>query len=421
MSLLKIGLLSLALFVTACAADNAGPEPVAAAPEPGAAATEAATVAQGANAFGVDLYRRLAAERGNIFVSPVSLSTAFGPVFAGARGETAAQIARTLHFPAADDRLHPQQAALLAALTIDREGRRLAIANALWVQRGFALRPEYLALARTHYGAAPEQLDFARSAEAAATINRWAERHTNGRIRNLLTARDVGEATRLVVTNAVHFLGKWERVFDRDATRDEDFHLAGGGTRRLPFLVAGFQLAHFATDDFAAVSLPYRGGEFSMDLFLPRERDGIGAFERSLTAARLQAWLARLDASEPRDVTLVMPKLQLEARYTLRDTLQAMGMIVPFTDVADFTGIAEARLAIDNVIHQTFLRVDEEGTEAAAATAVSIIVTGSRIPRDPVAFVADHPYFFVIRHRPTGAIVFMGRIEAPEPPPAAAP
>jgi serpin B len=411
---LKGALASLALLVSACAAGGVAPEPAA------APTARAASVVQGSNAFGVDLYRRLAEERGNVFVSPVSLSSAFGPVLAGARGETAAEIARTLHFPAADDRLHPQQAALLAALTVDREGRRLAVANALWVQRGFRLHPDYLSLTRTHYGAAPEQLDFARSVEAAATINRWAERNTNGRIRNLLGARDVNSATRLVVTNAVHFLGKWERVFDRDATRDEDFHPAGGGTRRLPFMVAGLQLAHFATDDFAAVSLPYQGGEFSMDLFLPRERDGIGAFERSLTPARLEAWLARLDDREPRDVTIAMPKLQLEARYTLRARLQAMGMTVPFTERADFTGMANAPLAIDNVIHQTFLRIDEEGTEAAAATAIGIIVTGSRIPRDPVAFVADHPYFFVIRHRPTGAVVFMGRIEAPEPPPAAA-
>ena len=381
-----------------------------------AAAAVPASVAQGANAFGVDLYRLLSRDRGNVFVSPVSISTAFGLAFAGARGATAEEIARTLRYPARGEALNEQMGTLLRALATNEPPlQRLAIANALWVQRGFTLRPEYLELTRSHYGAAPTTLDFSRPPEAVAHINRWAEEHSNGLIRGLLTPSDVDAATRLVLTNTVYFLGAWAEPFSTESTRDEDFH-ASAGTRRTPLMNQLADFPYFETGDFQAASLAYRGSDFAMAVFLPRRRGGLAAFERSLTAERLERWLRRLDEAEhePRYLALTLPRLRFGARYELPPALAELGMTTPFTDLADFTGIAPARLAISRVIHQTFLSVDEAGTEAAAATAVTIIVTGSRIPPPPVIFRADHPFFFVIRHRSTGSIVFMGRIEAPE-------
>ncbi|HEX9932107.1 MAG TPA: serpin family protein [Allosphingosinicella sp.] len=412
---MKKALLALAALLSACTAT--APVETAPAPAPTNAAptrAPAASVVEGGNEFGVDLYRRLAAQRGNVFVSPTSISTAFALAYAGARGATAEEIARTLHYPRAA--LHPEMGALLRTLATNAPGRRLTVANALWVQRGFALRPEYLSVTREHYGAAPETLDFARQEEAVGRINRWAEENTNGLIRGLLTPEQVDGDTRLVLTNTVYFLADWVRQFDREATREGDFHLAGGGTRRTPLMNQDSDFRYFETPDFQAAALPYRGDEFEMDVFLPRARDGLGAFEAALTPALLREWLRRLDAAEPRRLALALPKVRVQARYMLPQTLRELGMVTPFTEAADFSGIAQAPLAISQAVHQTYLRIDEQGTEAAAATAVAIMVTGARIRPPPVPFRADHPFFFLIRHRPTGAVVFLGRIEAPEAP-----
>ena len=416
---------ALMLVLAACAprASEPVPDPAAqpAAPaEPADAVPpgpDAAAVARGTTAFGIDLYRRLAREERNLFFSPLSISGAFGMVHAGARGETEAEIARVLHYSLPQARLHPALGALLRGLPLDQPGRKLTVANALWVQQGYGLLPDYVRLLGDHYGAAPQTADFVGAApEAAARINRWAEQNTNGRIRNLLRAGDLTPMTRMVLTNAVWMKADWLRQFDRQATRPRPFFAAGGGSAAIPFMHQEGRFRHLDRPGFQAIELPYRGEELAMIVLLPKTRDGLGALERELDAGRLEQWIDELRRSEPQLVDLAFPKIELETRYQLARTLQDMGIRLAFGAQADFSGIGGRRdLVIDKAIHQTFLLVDETGTEAAAVTA--IIMAESSAPRS-IRFHAEHPFLFLIRDNRSGTLLFMGRLVEPPSPPS---
>lgn len=404
-----------ALLAAACAAPapDAQPGPAAAAVEQPATASN---VASGNAAFGVALYQRLATEPGNLFVSPLSIAGAFGPVAAGAEGETRAAIARAMRFPSSGPALHPALGGLLRDLERTGEGTTLSIANALWVQQGFALEPAFAQTVRERYDARLENLDFARAAAAAAArINAWASEETRGRIPELIAASSLDADTALVVTNAVYFLGDWAEPFNASNTAEQPFHLPGGSTRPVPLMYRKGQFRYFETDGFQAIDLPYKDERLAMSVFLPRARDGLPAFEQDLGDESLREWLRRLDAEQPREVRLHLPKLEIAEDYQLAPMLTAMGMGIAFTPHrADFRGIADADLFISQVIHKSFLRIDEKGTEAAAATGIEIEVTSApRVP--PVVFRADRPFFLVIRDKESGALLFMGRIVSPEP------
>jgi serpin B len=408
----------LALAAAACTAPPREPAqtdgtPVAEPAEALAPGEARPALVAGNAEFAVDLYRRLGA--GNLFFSPIGIATAFGMVQAGARGETGREIARTLRYPLAGEQLHATLGPLARELALDQPGRRLAVANALWVQSGYPLLPPYVQTLGAHYGAPPTSLEFEDDRSgAAAAISRWAEQNTNGRIRNLLAPDDLHPRTRLVLTNTVWFKADWQRQFEAAATRHRDF-FAGGATpvkvRMMHEREARFR--HLDGGSFDAIELPYRGEEMSMIVFLPRARDGLGAFERELTGARLGEWTNALRSAEYKVVDLALPKIELQTRYDLPVPLREMGMRLVYTDHSDLSGISNAEgLMIDRAIHQTFLLVDEKGTEAAAATAITIRPV-SAPPTPQVRFHADHPFFFVIRDNRSGALLFMGRIEAP--------
>lgn len=414
----------LLLLLAACTGPEGEPAtqesapPAARAPAadatPAEPAQEPATVAQSATAFGIDLYRKLGQEERNLFFSPVSLSGAFGMVQAGARGETEAEIARVLHYPLPREGLHPALGALMRGMALDQPGRRLAVANAVWVQRDYPLLADYVRLLGQDYGAAPETVDFLADAPAAAgRINKWAERNTNGRIKNLLRAGDLSANTRLVLTNTVWMKADWLRQFHPFMTRPADFFAAGGQAVQVPFMHQQEPFRHLDTPGFQAIELPYVGEELAMIVFLPKARDGLPAFEGELDAGRLERWIGQLRAAEPEPVDLALPKIRLETRYQLARTLSDMGMGLAFGSGADFSGIDGRRgLFIAKAIHQTFLQVDEEGTEAAAATA--LVMNESSAPPPPqIRFHADHPFFFLIRDNRSGAVLFMGRIGEP--------
>jgi serpin B len=368
--------------------------------------------------MGVALYKSLSAEPGNVFISPISIAGAFGPVVAGAQGETRTAIASALRFPAdGGDALHPELGGLLQRLERTRDGATLSIANALWVKKGYALRPEFEATARRHYDARVEGLDFESAAvPSAKRINDWVSGETRGRIRNLITASSLNDRTRLVVTNAVYFLGDWAQPFNPSRTSEQPFHETGGQTRQVPLMMDKGRFRYLETPRFQAVDLPYKDDRLSMSVFLPKKRDGLPAFETELSDARLSGWLRELDASEPREVQLHLPKLKAELSYDLVPALSAMGMGIAFDPRrANLRGIAPEDLFISQVVHKSFVRIDEKGTEAAAATGVVIEATGARSNPPPV-FRADHPFFFLLRDKESGAILFMGRIAAPERP-----
>lgn len=405
--------LALAGLAAGCSrpTDDARTGEVAA--EPAAAAAPinpafAGSIAEGNRAFGLALYRQLATRPGNVFISPVSIAGAFGPVIAGAEGETRTVIARALRFPAdGGPSLHPELGRLLRRLERDRDGATLSIANALWVQQGFTMKPAFTRTAREDYGATSENLDFASAPDAAAArINAWVNSETRGRIPILFSPDAFTDDTRLVVTNAVYFLGDWKDQFTKSATADQPFYLLGGGARQAPLMSRGGRYRTFGTETFQAIDLPYKDERLSMTVFLPRARQGLPAFEAGLTPEKLTGWLRQLDAAQPHQTILYLPRLEITEEYGLVKPLSAMGMGLAFTPgKANFRGIADAELVIDQVVHKTFVRMDEKGTEAAAATGAVVVQVSM-----PPTFRADHPFFFLLRDKTSGAILFMGRI-----------
>ena len=373
---------------------------------------ELAQVALANRAFGLELYRALAEKPGNVFLSPISLAGAFGPVAAGAQEETRAAIGTVLRFPANDAALHPQLGGLLRALESDSDGARVSIANALWLMRGYAVKPAFVAVARESFGAEVESLDFRNGTAAAGRINAWVERETNNRIRNLIAPDSLDEMTRVVVTNAVHFLGHWVQPFNSSRTRPDPFYLAAGGTRQVPMMSSNRHTRLTQADSVQLLELPYKGRRLTMVVILPRERGGLAAVEANLTDEQLGQWLQQLDSDGERSVLVQLPKVQVESSFQLNEPLMAMGMTVAFDpNRANFRGIAEnERLFISQVLHKTFLRIDEKGTEAGAATAVEIQAESSA---EPPTFRADHPFLLLIRDKPTGAMLFLGRIAEP--------
>ena len=405
---------AIALLSGACAAPEPGRQE-AASPQSGPGLAEsdssaATSVTEGQTRFGLELYRKLGAKPGNIFLSPASISVALGMVYAGAQGETAAEMARALHYPAGG--VHEEMAGLLRGLPVDREGRRLSIGNALWVQKSFPLKGGYAELLRLHYGSGARQVDFVEAPiEAIATVNRWAEDNSAGRIKTILRRSDINERTRLVLTNAVYFKADWLRQFSALQTRPRPFHPPDGSSVSVPMMRQRGPFRLLDAPAFQAVEMPYKGEEFSMLLFLPKEKDGLPAFENLLDGQALSGWIDALMSSAPADLELVVPTLELDTRASLVPALQALGMRRAFTDQAELRGMADAELFVSDVIHQTYLRVDEKGTEAAAVTAALV-----EIESMPRTFHADHPFFFVIRDNRTSTLLFVGRIEQPSRP-----
>lgn len=374
-----------------------------------------AAVVEGNNAFAVDLYGQLRNQSGNLFFSPASVSTALAMTYAGARGDTASQMAKTLHFTLPPERLHPAMGALLADLNASHNGYQLRVADALWVQRSYPILDGFLKLNKEDYGAGLNQVDFKAATEAARlTINKWVEQKTNDKITNLIQPGALNTETRLVLTNAIYFKGDWQTHFERGATEDEDFHLSHAQRIRVPLMNRQGGFNYFDGGRFQALELPYVSGELSMIVLLPRELDGLPELETSLTAANMRQWLGQL-RHVPK-VIVAMPKFKMTQQFGLGNTLARMGMPKAFERDADFSAMSSERdLWISEVIHKAFIDVNEEGTEAAAATAAVMLGFAMHAPdpTPPVVFRADHPFIFLIRDNRSGSILFMGRVTDP--------
>jgi serpin B len=413
------------LLAAVLAQSPAAPSTGPAGPASAASPATIRAVAEGNRGFALDLYRRLRPDAdGNIFFSPVSIATAFGPASAGARGPTLAAIGQVLHYPETGPALHAVLGGLGAALVRHNDGIEVRIANTLWVGRLLEPRPDYLALTREAYGTAVERVDFSQAEAAAARINARVGDQTNGRITDLVSPDALPPNTGMVITNAVYFLADWASPFDADDTRPAPFTLATGAQVTAPLMAATGDFAYYRGRDFAALDLPYRDGTYVMTVLLPDRADGLPALERSLTPPLLDGIFTALDSTGDESgrhpwsrVDLLLPRLELRTGYSLGGTLSAMGMAPAFAPAADFSALSPIPVAISDVIHKTFLRISEEGTEAAAATSVGVVVSGARIDRRrPIVFHADHPFLILLRERETGAILFMGRIARPRPP-----
>ena len=378
-----------------------------------------AMVAEGNNKFALALYDKLRAEKGNLFFSPYSISTALAMAYAGAKGQTQTQMAEAMRFPVRvkdvnECKFHSVFGQIIKSLnTRGAEGSyELAVANALWGQKGYSFLKEYLQLVETNYGGGLNEVDFAGDTEAARqTINNWVQRKTKDKIKDLIPRGMLSSATRLVLTNAIYFKGKWARQFEKELTRDGPFTLLDGQKIDVPMMRQTEEFRYMEAEDFQALEMPYVKDELSMIILLPKKVDGVVDFEKKLTNENLSRWLSELHKQK---LVASIPRFKMAQQFGLADTLQAMGMTDAFSaQLADFSGMTGTRdLFISAVVHKAFVDVNEEGTEAAAATGVGMAMTAA--PQRMPVFRADHPFIFLIRDNKSGSILFIGRVMKPE-------
>jgi serpin B len=372
-------------------------------------------IVAGNTTFAINLYHQLPSREGNLFFSPYSISTALAMTYGGARGETAKQMAQALQFNLPDNELHPAFAALHAELNqIQRKGQvQLSVANSLWPQSGFEFRREYLNLCRTYYGTAIFPVDFVGHAEdSRQAINRWVADNTNQKISDLLGPGSV-DGARLVLVNAIYFKGKWEKPFDTNSTRDEPFYVSPGTTNNVPLMHQTDQFGYAEFPGLQVLVLPYAGDQISMVVLLPHETNGLDKLETQLTPENLASWTTELPWQK---TEVFLPKFKATSEFSLGDTLAAMGMTDAFDpNRADFSGMdGKKDLYISKVVHKAYVDVAEEGTEAAAATGVTMMLNGIEPRQKPIpVFRADHPFLFLIRDDSTGNILFLGRMTNP--------
>ena len=380
--------------------------------------SDIADLVSGNSAFAFDLYHVLGEKDGNLFYSPYSISVALAMTYAGARGETERQMADTLIYRLPQERLHPAINALDLELTSrekDGEGFRLNLANAIWGQSGYQFTPEFLDVLALNYGAGMRTVNFVEAPdESRMVINDWVAKRTEDRIRDLIPQNGITDLTRLVLTNAIYFKAAWHSPFPEGATRDRTFHLLDGSAVQTPMMTQTASFGYLQGDGYQAIDLLYRGEEMSMTVLAPDEGK-FSQFEVALDADNVSSILKNMRTER---LDLTMPLFDFESQVSLKEALKAMGMPTAFSaSAADFSGMDSLTcerdtgcLRITDVFHKAFVSVDEEGTEAAAATAVAMVMS-SRPEPQPV--VIDRPFIFLIRDIETEAILFVGRVVDP--------
>jgi len=365
-------------------------------------------VVAGNTAFAFDLYSQLRSKEGNLYLSPYSISTALAMTYGGARGNTALQMAKVLHFDLPQEKLHPVFAEMEKGLNaVQQKGQvKLAVANSLWPQKDYKFLPGYIDLCKRNYGVSITPVDFVGATDTAReTINTWVEGKTNEKIQELLKPDAVNRLTQLVLVNAIYFKGDWASQFDKQLTQSEPFHVTAETSVDASLMHANREFRYAETRDLQLVEVPYADNDLSMLILLPRKVDGLAELEKLLNQTNYTAWTKSLPSNR---VHLILPKFKATSDFSLRGTLSALGMNDAFSAGADFSGMDGTReLFISDVIHEAFVELNEEGTEAAAATAV--VMSRSA----PTVFRANHPFLFLIRDNRTGSILFLGRIENP--------
>ncbi|XP_072585335.1 leukocyte elastase inhibitor [Vulpes vulpes] len=368
--------------------------------------------------FAVDLFRALLKDSpaGNIFVSPLSISSALAMIFLGTRGSTAAQVSKALHFDAVEE-IHSRFQSLNADINKRGASYILKLANRLYGEKTYNFLPEFLASTQKMYGAELASVDFQQASEdARKTINKWVKGQTEGKIPELLAAGMVDSMTKLVLVNAIYFKGSWEDEFSKKDTADAPFRLnkKDQKTVKMMYKKKKFPFGYIADLKCRVLELPYRGRELSMVILLPDdiedESTGLKKIEEHLTLEKLHEW-TKAENLDRVEVSVHLPKFKLEESYELNSHLAHLGVQDLFTGRADLSGMSGVRdLFISKIVHKSFVEVNEEGTEAAAATAG--IATFAMMMHEE-NFVADHPFIFFIRHNPSSNILFLGRLCSP--------
>jgi len=373
---------------------------------------EANLLASATNQFAFELYLNLKDGEGNVFFSPFSLSTAMAMTYEGARGQTAEEIKQVFHYPDNLEVMREEFAQVINLINKKDKQYELHTANALWAQKGYPLLTEYVSTVEKYYGGKVTDLDFARETEnSRLKINRWVEEQTNDRIKDLIPPGVLNELTRLVLTNAIYFKGNWENQFPKENTKEEEFMVTPEKKVKVQMMsMREKRFNYLENDELQLVELPYAGQEISMLVLLPK--NDLTSLEPRLTASQLNEYKKQLRSEK---IDIYLPKFKFETKYMMggkKGILGRMGMPTAFSPAeADFSGINGRRdFYLSEVVHQAFVEVNEEGTEAAAATG---LVVGVTMVVKKIVFRADHPFIFIIQDRATGNILFMGRVVDP--------
>jgi serpin B len=372
--------------------------------------TDTRTLAKPYAQFGFDALRELESKRpnGNVFISPASIAVALAMTANGAQGTTRDAILRTLHSDAQPIETFNAANRALAREIANTTAVQLSMANALWVQQGLPVDPSFTQTLQAAYSAQAANLDF-RNPAALQTINAWVAQHTNNLIQKILD--QVDPATIVILTNAIAFKGKWTLPFDPKETQPHDFKTANGVVRSVQMMKHSAEYAYANANGLEAVRLPYADGTFAMYVVLPQDAGRMQSFLQQLTPDVFTTLTASLRTQRG---TIELPRFTITYDATLNTILTKLGMGIAFSNNADFGGIRKgSRMQISEVRHVSFLRIDEEGTEAAAATSVGIRALAARIEPPPFHMVVDHPFFVAIRDERSGQILFMGTIGEP--------
>jgi serpin B len=373
-------------------------------------AQQAYSIADSNNLFAFKLYNEVKKDkRENLFFSPFSISTALAMTYAGARNETEKQMASTLHFNSDQDAFHRDYKTFLEKIGSDT-GKDLimGIANSLWIANSFKLLAPFQNILTTDYNSEAKNVDFSKSEQIRQEINAWVEGKTNDKIQDLIKPHMLSASTKLVLVNAIYFKGKWKFPFSKDSTKTDDFYKSDTSSIKTKFMHNTAHYTYYEDTSLQAIEIPYSGGRVSMVVILPKERDGINTLENQLNYLYYSKIISSFG---PKKVIVALPKFKTTASFQLEGVLANMGMPDAFSN-ANFSGISHESLYISHVIHKAFIDVNEEGTEAAAATAVVMRQMAMRPMPVPV-FNANHPFIFVIRDTMTGGILFMGKIMDP--------
>ncbi len=359
------------------------------------------------NKFGLKLFREVVAQEKdtNIFISPLSVSMALGMTYNGANGATQEAMQNTLELQGLSLQDVNESYHSVIDLLRGLDPRvTFQIANSIWCRQGFAVESTFINLNQTYFDAVVQALDFA-DPSAVVTINHWVDENTNGKIDKILD--DIPENMVMYLINAIYFKGTWKLKFDPTKTVAQSFYLSDGSTKTCQMMtMPETDISYLGTELFSAIDLKYGSGQYSMTILLPNSNVGLDAVIAQLTDESWQAWT---EGFRPYEMVVDLPKFEIEYGTQLKDVLSALGMGIAFSDFADFTGInRNGNLTISEVKHKTYVKVDEEGTEAAAVTSVGIELTSG-----PMMFRVDRPFLFVIRESHSGTILFMGKIVDP--------
>lgn len=374
------------------------------------------TIAESNNAFALELYNKLKSPNNNLFISPLSIFTAITMVYAGARGATEEEIKNTLHLMIQQRRL-PLEIKNLVDNLLNVENTEINIANSVWTDNEYELLETYTYIIEENYDGELYKEDFGKVQETCDKINSWVNEKTKEKISDILSPSTLEMGIKLILINAIYFNGTWEKTFKEDNTNEAPFYLLSGKIAPVPLMFQQESFSYFETETFQVLKLDYEGGvvfgipkNYEMLIYLPKEREGLENMEKDLTIKDIKSHLEQL---ESREVKVYIPKLKIETTYELAEYMKQLGMQNSFTAEADFTGIAKISPIISEIIHKAFVDINEEGTEAAAATMITMAPKGMPVHREIPIFKADHPFLFLIQESETKTIMFLGRVLQP--------